>query len=169
MSILVTGSHGCVGARAVKTLRPIAEPKTLAAVMFVRGDVTHGAALAGVIEKHDVTRIIHLAAFQIPLCRQDPARGALVNVVGAAAVLEAARAHRDRVRQVACASSVAVFGPASAYPPGSLGDDAARMPATHYGVYKVANEDSARIHWLEDERFEWLLRAGRLDTRELGP
>src|SRR5439155_1251953 len=28
-------------------------------------------------------------------------------------------------------------------------DDAPRLPATHYGVYKVANEDTARVYWDE--------------------
>ncbi len=168
MAFLVTGSHGCIGAWVLKTLvaegeRPVAydlaedpwrfrmigEPDEVARVTFVRGDVTDVAALTRVVTEHGVTRIIHLAAFQIPLCRQDPPKGAHVNVVGTAAVLDAARACRDQVRQVAYASSVAVFGPASAYPPGPLPDDAPRMPQTHYGVYKVANEDTARIHWLE--------------------
>ncbi len=170
MSTLVTGSHGCIGAWVLKTLvqageQPVAydlsddpwrprlvmEPGALERVTFVRGDITDAAALARAIEQHGVTRIVHLAAFQIPLCRQDPARGAAVNVVGTATVFEAARAHRAEVRQIAYASSVAVFGPASAYPPGPLRDDAPRMPATHYGVYKVANEDTARVHWLEHQ------------------
>lgn len=32
---------------------------------------------------------------------------------------------------------------------GPLPDDAARLPATHYGVYKVANEDTAKVYWGE--------------------
>ncbi len=168
MAVLVTGAHGCVGAWVLKLLvaarehpiaydlsadpwrlRMITEPDEVARVTFVRGDVTDGDALERTVAEHGVTRIIHLAALQIPLCRQDPARGALVNVVGTAAVFEAARARRDQVRQIAYASSVAVFGPAAAYPPGPLTDDAPRQPETHYGVFKVANEDTARVHWLE--------------------
>jgi len=42
-----------------------------------------------------------------------------------------------------------VFGPPSLYPPGPLRDDAPPRPATHYGVYKVANEETARIYWEE--------------------
>ena len=47
------------------------------------------------------------------------------------------------------ASSAAVFGPPTLYPPGPLRDDAPQHPTTHYGVYKVANEALARIHWEE--------------------
>lgn len=167
MAILVTGAQGCIGAWVLKTLleagetpvaydvapdpwrlRMIVEPEALARVRFVVGDVTDQAALARAVTAHGVTRIIHLAALQIPLCHQDPARGALVNVVGTAAVFETARAHRE-VRRLVYASSAAVFGPPEAYPPGPLGDDAPCLPATHYGVYKVANEGTARLHWLE--------------------
>ncbi|MBI4270732.1 MAG: NAD-dependent epimerase/dehydratase family protein, partial [Candidatus Rokubacteria bacterium] len=35
------------------------------------------------------------------------------------------------------------------YPPGPLANDAPRLPATHYGVYKVANEETARVYWEE--------------------
>jgi nucleoside-diphosphate-sugar epimerase len=50
---------------------------------------------------------------------------------------------------VVYASSAAVFGPPTLYPPGPLRDDAPQHPTTHYGVYKVANEATARIHWEE--------------------
>ena len=85
----------------------------------------------------------------MPLCRQDPARGALVNVVGTANVFEAVKAHRDRVSRVVYFSSGAVFGPPEHYGPGPVTDDSPPRPATHYGVYKVANEETARIYWDE--------------------
>src|SRR5207237_6299863 len=47
------------------------------------------------------------------------------------------------------ASSAGVFGPPSLYPPGPLRDDAPPRPSTHYGVYKVANEETARVYWEE--------------------
>jgi nucleoside-diphosphate-sugar epimerase len=46
-------------------------------------------------------------------------------------------------------SSAAVFGPPDLYGPGPVTDDAPPRPATHYGVYKVANEETARIYWEE--------------------
>jgi len=69
--------------------------------------------------------------------------------VGTANVFEAVRASDGRVKRVVYASSAAVFGPPASYPPGPIKDDAARLPATHYGVYKVANEETARIYWEE--------------------
>ncbi|HLE45214.1 MAG TPA: SDR family oxidoreductase, partial [Methylomirabilota bacterium] len=100
-----------------------------------------------VVGDHGITRIIHLAAWQVPLCRQDPSKGALVNVVGTANVFEAAKAHR--VGRVTYFSSAAVFGPPHLYGPGPISDDAPPKPATHYGVFKVANEETARVYWEE--------------------
>jgi nucleoside-diphosphate-sugar epimerase len=69
--------------------------------------------------------------------------------VGTANVFEAARASGGRVERVVYASSAAVFGPPTLYPPGPLRDDAPHHPVTHYGVYKVANEATARVYWEE--------------------
>ncbi len=168
MATLVTGALGCIGAWVIKRLlgagerpvgydlgddpwrlRLIVGPERLAEVVMVRGDITDRDALIRAVGDHGITRIIHLAAWQVPLCRQDPSGGALVNVVGTANVFEAALAHRDRVSRVTYFSSAAVFGPPHLYGPGPLPDDAARKPATHYGVYKVANEETARIYWEE--------------------
>ena len=166
MTTLVTGAFGCIGAWVVRGLlaggeRPVVfdladDPwrlRMLVAddvarrVTAVRGDVTDRDALGRVVREHGIRRIVHLAAWQVPLCRQDPVRGASVNVVGTANVFEAARA--GRVERVVDASSAAVFGAPGLYPPGPVRDDAPRLPATHYGVYKVANEDTARIYWEE--------------------
>jgi UDP-glucuronate 4-epimerase len=82
------------------------------------------------------------AALQVPFVRADPTLGAAVNVTGTANVLEAVRRRAGRIGHVVYASSVAVYGPA-----GTLaGDD---VPGTLYGVYKRANEGTAR-RYLED-------------------
>jgi nucleoside-diphosphate-sugar epimerase len=168
MTTLVTGAFGCIGSWVVRSLlaegeRPVAfdlgeDPWRLRMiagddvterVTMVRGDIADREAITRVVQEHDVRRIIHLAAWQVPLCRQDPARGALINVVGTANVFEAARAAGGRVERIVYASSAGVFGPPSLYPPGPLRDDAPPHPATHYGVYKVANEATARVYWEE--------------------
>lgn len=168
MAILVTGAFGCIGSWVVRRLvargerpvlydlgddpwrlRMIAGPEAVRGLAIVRGDITDRGRLTGVVREHGITRIVHLAAWQIPLCRQDPAGGALVNVVGTANVFEAARALQGQVQRIVYASSAAVFGPPDLYPAGPVGDDAPLRPATHYGVYKVANEETARIYWEE--------------------
>jgi nucleoside-diphosphate-sugar epimerase len=168
VSTLVTGAFGCIGAWVVRDLlaageRPVVydlgdDPWRLRMLVgsdvaqrltVVRGDIGDRERVARVVREHGIERIVHLAAWQIPLCRQDPSRGALINVVGTANVFEAARASGGRVARVVYASSAAVFGPPALYPPGPIRDDAPPHPATHYGVYKVANEETARIYWEE--------------------
>ncbi|MFQ5521071.1 MAG: NAD-dependent epimerase/dehydratase family protein [Candidatus Methylomirabilia bacterium] len=168
MAILVTGAFGCIGSWVARELlaarertvlydigedpwrlRMIVGPDGFGDLTVVRGDITDRARLSHIVAEHRITRIIHLAAWQIPLCRQDPSGGALVNVVGTANIFEAAKAHRGQVEQVVYASSAAVFGPPQLYPPGPLPDEAPPRPATHYGVCKVANEETARIYWEE--------------------
>ncbi len=168
MTTLVTGAFGCIGSWVVRGLladgeRPVAfdladDPWRLRMIVgdeaaervtLARGDIADRDTVARVVQEHGVRRIIHLAAWQVPQCRQDPARGALINVVGTTNVFEAARASGGRVERVVYASSAAVFGPPSLYPPGPLRDDAPPQPTTHYGVYKVANEATARIYWEE--------------------
>ena len=49
-----------------------------------------------VLDRHAITRVIHLAALQIPFCRADPPRGAYVNVLGTANVFEAVKRRPGR-------------------------------------------------------------------------
>lgn len=150
---LVTGSEGCLGSWVVKRLlergercvaldlsseaarlRRLAADEDLAAVAFVRGDILEDGLLTRVIEAHDVTRVVHLAALQIPLVAADPVRGAEVNVVGTLRIFEAVRSGWPQIRGLAYASSAAAFGP-----------DGLIAPVTLYGVFKVCNEETARV------------------------
>src|SRR5438105_3114901 len=168
MTTLVTGAFGCIGSWLVRGLlaagaRPVvfdigddpwrlrmsAGADVTSRVTIVRGDIADRDAVVRVVRDHGIRRVVHLAAWQVPLCRQDPSKGALINVVGTANVFEAARASEGRVERVVYASSAAVFGSPDRYPPGPIKDDAPRLPATHYGVYKVANEETARVYWEE--------------------
>lgn len=168
MATLVTGALGCIGAWVVRGLLAAGEPPILYdlgddpwrlrmivgaervnPLPTIRGDIADRDRRLVAAREHRVTRIIHLAAWQIPLCRQDPPGGACVNVVGTANVFEAARELRGQVERVVYASSAAVFGPPRLYGPGPVSDDAPSRPATHYGVYKVANEETARLYWEE--------------------
>ena len=163
---LVTGALGCLGAWTVKALldegeepvgydlggedtrlRLVLSDDELARVTLVRGDVTDATTLERALDEHEVTRIVHLAALQVPLCRADPAAGARVNVLGTVTVLEAVKARRERIAGVAYASSTAVYSGAD---PSPAPESGGTRPTTLYGVYKLANEGTARIIW-EDE------------------
>src|SRR4029079_3184099 len=84
---------------------------------------------------HGITRIVHLAALQVPLVAADPILGAEVNVTGTIRGREASR-RSTTVRGVAYASSSAVFGSS-----GEWG-----RAETLYGVLKVCNEETARLY-----------------------
>jgi len=165
---LVTGSMGCIGAWAlyhlVKQKRRVISfdisdnrsrvnlllsAEDQKAITFIKGDLTSFDQVLSVIRDQGVTNIVHLAALQVPFCRANPVVGAQVNVVGTVNIFEAAR--QAGIAHVAHASSIAVFGPATMYPPLPLPNDALRAPTTLYGTYKVANEDTARVYW-QDHR-----------------
>ena len=124
-------------------------PEELERVTLVSGDVTRLDQVERVLDEHEITNVVHLAALQIPFCRDDPVRGAQVNVVGTVNVFEAAKRRRDRVTGVVYASSAAKYGAGDAGE--AARDEQARArPSTHYGVYKQANEGTARIYWQDD-------------------
>ena len=162
-SILVTGSSGFIGAWIVKDLlerrkklvlfdrdpsqRRLSDIMSRGAhnLTTIAGDITDLSALRDLLDKHEVTSIIHLAGLQIPTCRADPIAGAQVNVGGTLAVFEAAR-QAGTIQQIVYASSAAVIGPEERYPAGRIPNDAPLYPATHYGVFKQCNEGNAQIY-----------------------
>ena len=164
MRVLITGGYGFIGAWIAKSLLARGDsvfvydlkedPRRLRLVMgdeeikkvsFVPGDVTDLPTLDRAVKAHGITHLLHLAGLQVPTCKADPMLGAKVNVLGTLAVFEAARI--NNVERVVYASSAAVFGGPSQYPPGSQPDDAPLIPGTHYGVFKCCNEGNARIYY----------------------
>lgn len=165
-TFLLTGSMGCIGAwvlhnlvaegarvvasdLAAEPVRPgqLLSDEELSRITFTRLDVTDRKAVAGMVAEHNITHIIHLAGLQVPFCRANPSVGAAVNVVGTVNILEAAREHWGQVKGLAYASSLAVLGPGNLYPETPVRDNVPRIPQTLYGVYKTANEETARIYW----------------------
>ena len=169
---LVTGALGCIGAWTVRTLvrdgaqvtafdlgsdrrrlRMIMTPDELAKVSFETGDITDLDALAAALDRNESTNVIHLAALQVPFCRADPPLGARVNVLGTVNVFEAVRrrAAGSSMAPIVYTSSVGMYGVDDADPAsGRLRADATAHPLNHYGVYKLANEGTARVYWLEN-------------------
>src|ERR1044071_5364120 len=156
----ITGAQGCIGSWVVKALvargdtpvvfdvsddarrlRQIMSDAELAAVRFIVGDITDAPTVTRSLESSNARRIIHLAGLQVPTCKADPVRGATVNVIGTLNVFEAAR--KVETGRVVYASSAAVFGLSEDDTP--VDETSACEPATHYGVFKRANEGNARV------------------------
>ena len=163
---LVTGALGCVGAWTIKALLELGEEPVgydlgdddsrlrlvlsdgeAARVTLVAGDVTDGDALGRALDEHEITRLVHLAALQVPFCRADPVRGARVNVLGTVVVFEAVKARRERIPGLVFASSTAVYNSADPSPAPESGGTA---PSTVYGIYKLANEGTGRVFWQDE-------------------
>lgn len=164
---LVTGALGCLGAWTLKALLDLGEEpvgfdlgsddarlrlvlseEERGRVTLVEGDVTDARAVGSALDRHEVTHVVHLAALQVPFCRADPERGARVNVHGTVVVLEAVKARPGRIRGLAYASSTAVYNVSDPSPAPESGGTA---PSTLYGVFKLANEGTARVYWYEDD------------------
>jgi UDP-glucuronate 4-epimerase len=155
--VLVTGAFGCIGAwvvhelvaagRGVVTFDLSTEPRRLrlllgdeaGAVTHVVGDITDGASLEHALAEHGITKVIHLAALQVPFVRADPPLGARVNVLGTVNVFEAAKRHE--LAPIVYASSIAALDRE-----GGL----AGPPSTLYGAFKRANEHTARVYFEEN-------------------
>lgn len=163
---LVTGAAGCLGAWTLAALRDqaieavafdladdrrrlrlVEQPEIVDSQPWVVGDIRDLATLADAVAAHGITHVVHLAALQVPFCRADPIAGSQVNVTGTVNVFEAARRSAGQVRNVVYASSVAVFGPAALYGGGAVRDDERQAPSTLYGVFKQANEATARVYF----------------------
>jgi UDP-glucuronate 4-epimerase len=161
---LLTGAYGCIGAWVVRQLvregvevigvdaglddsrvRVLLSEDELAQATFIQGDVSDSAQIEQLFS-HNPTHVIHLAALQVPECRDNPVLGARVNVVGTVSLFAAA-AHASLATPVVYASSAAAF--ASADGGADAPSEPSGHPGTHYGVFKFANEGTARVFSLD--------------------
>jgi nucleoside-diphosphate-sugar epimerase len=148
--ILVTGAVGQIGSELTMALRErygnenvvAAGHKTApSAVLRDSGpfeyiDVGDKASLEGVVAKHQIETIYHLAAILSAVGEQKPQLCWHVNMDGLYNVLEVAREHE--LARVFCPSSIAVFGCNT--PCENTPQETILSPTTMYGVTKVAGE-----------------------------
>ncbi len=166
MRVLVTGAQGCIGAWVVRGLlmRDLEvliydldpHPARLSLItdgsLRRRLSVTTGAIedtsrVKALIREQGITHVVHLAAVLMPYCQTNPVQGGLINVIGTLNVFEGARDAGRPVR-IVYASSSAVWGPEDSYENRKLNESDPVRPSTHYGVFKQANEGSARAAYL---------------------
>lgn len=165
MHILVTGAQGCIGAWVVRALLQrdldvtiydldphparlalITTPENVSRVRIETGAIEDTARIKELVKDRGITHVVHLAARLMPFCQANPVAGAMANVIGTINVFEAARDAGRSVR-VVYASSSAVWGPGESYEQRALSEEDPLKPATHYGVFKHANEESARVFY----------------------
>jgi nucleoside-diphosphate-sugar epimerase len=160
----ITGAQGCIGSWIVKALvergdtavifdrsedrrrlEAIISSEDLVRARFVSGDITELVAVRSALEESGAKKIIHLAGLQVPTCKADPVTGAFVNVIGTLNLFESVKALG--AEQIVYASSAAVFGAGD--PDEPVNESALTEAATHYGVFKRANEGNARVYFLD--------------------
>ncbi len=164
---LVTGAAGCIGVWVLRNLVRtgvlvsaldldtrrhrlplVLSDEEIARIQFINGDVSDYPTVENALKSSGATRLIHLAALQLPFCKVDPVAGARVNVVGTVNAFEAAK--RLGLKSLVYASSTAVYGPSEEYPEAPLANDAPLRPRSHYGFYKQANEGTATVYARDD-------------------
>lgn len=136
MSTLITGGTGLIGSKVAERLlrggeRVVLFDVALAAervdpleeefgdlLTVEKGDVFAFGSLGESVRRHEVGRIVHLAYLLGAESNANPGLATQVNVVGTVNVLDVARLFD--VRRVVMASSIAVYGRDSMYPPDAL-------------------------------------------------
>jgi nucleoside-diphosphate-sugar epimerase len=162
LAVLVTGGAGFIGSYVVRDLLARGERTVLydsnvtgnaldlvlapeqshEALTVVSGPITDTFALLRVCEDHGVDRVVHLASPLTQDFTANPPAGIRDICEATAGILEISRALS--IRRVVWASSVAIFGRRSQYPPGAIAGDAAHRPETLYGSCKSLCEAMAR-------------------------
>jgi UDP-glucose-4-epimerase GalE len=146
--VLVTGGAGYVGSHACKALQRAGYPVVVfdnlvaghrAAVSYgplVEGDITDTGAIGEAIRRHDISAVMHFAAFlDVSESVREPARYYRNNVVGAVSVLEAMAA--QSVRTFVFSSSCATYGEPVEAP---IQETHPQRPINSYGESKLAVE-----------------------------
>ena len=159
--VLVTGALGCLGAWVARCVIDDGDavvgydlgddPSRLELVLgadagrveLIKGDITDLAAVERAFDEWQITRVIHLAALQVPFVRANPPLGMHVNVAGTVNVFDAVSRRLDRIPCVVYASSAAVYNPSDPSPAPETGGT---RPSTLYGVSKLADEGIARVY-----------------------
>ena len=150
--ILVIGANGQIGSVLVEYLRGIyGDNQVIASDLRVNSekpdyfevlDATNGRALSGIVKRHSITQIYHLAAILSAKGEQDPLNTWQINMQTYFNVLEAGR--ENGVKKIFYPSSIAVFG---AHVQDTADQFSYLDPSTVYGISKAAGENWSNYYF----------------------
>ena len=156
-SVLLTGGAGYIGSHTLLALhavglRPVvlddfsnSQPEVLrrlaeltgAPVVFEQASIFDDAAVARLVEQHDIRAVIHFAGFKaVGESVADPLKYYQTNVGGLTALLRTL--HRTRCRALVFSSSATVYGDPATVP---ITEDFPRAHTNPYGHTKLVCED----------------------------
>lgn len=178
--MLVTGGAGYIGSHAARLLvragRRVVVYDNLSAghraaalnASFVEGDVHDGDRLRDVMRRHEVTAVMHFAAWlAVGESVHNPAGYYDNNVGGTLALLDAMV--RESVRHFVFSSTCAIFGEPTRLP---IAEDDPKNPINPYGETKLAVERAlphyARAYNLQSVSLRYFNAAGADPEGELG-
>jgi nucleoside-diphosphate-sugar epimerase len=157
MNCLVIGGAGFIGSYVVQNLlaaghhpvifdfitdknalQKVCGPDEIENVDLVYGDVADLASLARAVKEYKIDSMVHLAAWQIPGCNNNPTKAITINGIGFNNTLEVAALYD--VKRLVWASSNAVFGSPADHHVDLLPNDEYHKPNTVYGALKTLNE-----------------------------
>jgi nucleoside-diphosphate-sugar epimerase len=144
--ILIIGANGQIGTELAEALAEkhghdavvtsdLAPTGRVARLAHEALDVTDAAALAAVVARHRIERIVLLAAALSANGEKHPQWAWNLNMGGLLNVLELARSMK--LKQVFWPSSIAAFGPTT---PATAAQHTVMDPTTVYGISKLAGE-----------------------------
>jgi UDP-glucose-4-epimerase GalE len=179
-TVLVTGGAGYIGSHAAKALslagyRVVVFDNLSAghreAVKYgdlVVGDITDVAAVADALARHDVSAVMHFAAYlDVGESVREPIKYYRNNVVGALSVLEAMAARS--VSQFVFSSTCATYGDPIETP---MGENHPQRPINSYGESKLAVERAlphfARAYGIHSVALRYFNAAGADPDGEIG-
>lgn len=158
-SFLVTGGTGQIGTYVCEELlreghkvvcydfKPNTENISHIAnkLTVIGGDVVDLNELTIALRQHDVSHIIHLAAFLVLESMQRPAKAVQVNCMGTNNVFEAAR--MLDIQRTVYASSISVYGSPNSRRPGIVDeDDYPNCPSDPYSFTKQLTEQMGKFY-----------------------
>ena len=166
-NVLITGGYGCIGAETAKWLlknshaavvicsRSVSPDRServfhdadRSRLTFIEADVNDQGRLLEILVEQNITHVVHMAALQTPDCHAHRDLGLQINLAGTQNLIEAMKASGLALKRYVFASSIAVYGPRAAYPPGRVPMLADPQPVNVYGVWKLAGEQISKFFW----------------------
>lgn len=165
--ILITGGYGCIGAETAKWLLKNSDADVIicsrkvspdrservfhnadrSRLTFIKADVSDQSRLQQILTEQNITDVVHLAALQTPDCNAHRDLGLQINLAGTQNIIEAMKASGLSLKRYIFTSSIAVYGPRTAYPAGRVPMLVEPQPVNVYGTWKLAGEQISKFFW----------------------